>query len=238
MRKNRNDWSRERTCSECGKVESVRKDNVSIRCLSCAARERQQKGRETRREKASLRATFCPVCQKKKAEVDAYCSVSCRMADKRVVRKCIQCDAEFHVLKSSLTGKTNASGNFCCRPCYEKWLCQTDRVNGRGSQWRKQRNEVLRKTPFCAVCGTSRKEKLQVHHIVPFRLCHQNDPANLIPLCIKCHKTVETIVHGIERADGSQRRMFLFFASWLRERQLMTAITLKELLNANSISQS
>ena len=36
--RNRNAWSRMRTCDCCGKPESVRKDNTSTTCKSCAAR--------------------------------------------------------------------------------------------------------------------------------------------------------------------------------------------------------
>lgn len=37
----------------------------------------------------------------------------------RVTRICKNCNKEFSVLKSTL--KTNASGNFCCRPCYNEY---------------------------------------------------------------------------------------------------------------------
>lgn len=42
------------------------------------------------------------------------------MAGERVKRICKHCNKEFEILKCKL--KTNASGNFCCRECYNKYL--------------------------------------------------------------------------------------------------------------------
>ncbi|MBF0171482.1 MAG: HNH endonuclease [Nitrospinae bacterium] len=71
---------------------------------------------------------------------------------------------------------------------------------------------------------------LDVHHIVPFRLTRDNGPSNLIPLCKKCHKRVETIIHDLEMVENDWERMKLFFWSCLKERQLATLMYLKFLL--------
>ena len=173
-------WTRQRSCSECGKVEAVRKDSKSTRCKSCAARGNAASGRVKAVADAAARATFCPVCGSKKHKTDSYCSVACRLTVVRVDRACKCCGVTFQVPRSRVNGKSNASANFCSRPCYEKFLCRTGRVTGRGSQWLKIRTRVKAVAPFCACCGTTKKQ-LQVHHIVPFRLTFDNSDQNLIP---------------------------------------------------------
>lgn len=62
----------------------------------------------------------------------------------------------------------------------------------RSSQWRKVRQEHLKRQPACQACG--RDKSLEVHHIKPF---HKHpelelEPTNLMTLCADpCH-----IVHG------------------------------------------
>lgn len=244
MAKNPN-WTRQRVCSECGRVQLVRKDNKSTRCHYCSASSAGKKAWDKDGKLSHLMAKDncrCSNCGNSFHRVPAsiqatanFCSVNCKNEYHRVERDCKNCGGKFVVPRSRVNGKSNSSGNFCSRPCYEKWLCQTDRVNGRGSQWRKIRNSVISKYPFCAICGTLNKKLLQVHHIIPFRLCYSNDPRNLITLCIKCHKKTETVLHNIEKVDGEMRRMFLFFSSNLRERQQLTYLVLKGLQNENRI---
>ncbi|MCF0126488.1 MAG: HNH endonuclease [Clostridia bacterium] len=55
-------------------------------------------------------------------------------------------------------------------------------------KWQKLRRKILAKTEGCYYCG--RKDKLQVHHIVPPR---NNEllffsEVNLITVCIYCHR--------------------------------------------------
>ena len=51
-------------------------------------------------------------------------------------------------------------------------------------EWRKIRNEFLRKNSICAICGN---EAAEVDHIVPVRLGGTNDESNLQALCKSCH---------------------------------------------------
>lgn len=61
----------------------------------------------------------------------------------------------------------------------------------RSSRWPKVRAAHLAGNPTCAACGT--KERLEVHHILPFHLHPERelDPANLLTLCegdvVNCH---------------------------------------------------
>jgi predicted restriction endonuclease len=94
-------------------------------------------------------------------------------------------------------------------------------VTGRGSQWLKIRTQIKNAHPFCALCGT--RDGLQVHHIAPFRLSFDNSAGNLIPLCVKHHKVVETITHDIEATGSIPADMTLVLGSMLREHQMATA---------------
>lgn len=62
----------------------------------------------------------------------------------------------------------------------------------RSSQWPKVRAAHLKANPACLACG--RREKLEVHHCVPFHVdkSRELDPTNLVTLCdTPCH-----LVHG------------------------------------------
>jgi len=62
----------------------------------------------------------------------------------------------------------------------------------RSSGWRKVRKAYVKKFPFCASCGSTRK--LEVHHIKDFSTNPELElePNNLITLCragTQCHLT-------------------------------------------------
>ncbi len=185
-------YTRQRECSGCGKSETVRKDNQSQQCQSCACRAAGKRGNES--QKLNVLKIDCGHCGRNVPTIRSaprkYCSLSCRRAATSILRKCETCEKEFRIARSLLKGNSNSSGRFCSRPCYIHHLCRTGRITGRGSQWNASRKEALRRNPFCALCGTSKK--LQVHHAVPFRLTRDNSQENLFPLCVKHHKIVES----------------------------------------------
>lgn len=61
----------------------------------------------------------------------------------------------------------------------------------RSKEWKKVRNEHLKKYPICAVCGNSKN--VVPHHIIPFHIdpSKELDLSNLITLCegdtFNCH---------------------------------------------------
>ena len=232
-----------RVCVKCGKREEVRSDNKSDQCRSCACRVAGAKGIETiRKRRLQLPCSECgqifnTIPSAERRRDFRFCSWHCRKRHRQVERTCKFCRQAFHVSKGRLSDKTNSSGNFCSRPCYERWLCNTDKITGRGSRWKAIRTEAIRRFPFCAKCGTT--QRLDVHHIIPFRLTRDNGQSNLIPLCKKCHKLVETVFHDAELAVGNLNLLKLFFWSSLKERQLATRAYLKSLLfGSNDESES
>lgn len=184
--RSRNRGRRLRTCAECGKVEEIRADNPASRCRPCATRPALAQGHRAR--SAQRNHETCRHCGRvfpaPPSSRQQFCSRACRRAAQSVERTCVTCGGSFRIARSILSDRTNSSGRFCSRSCYERHLCRTPRIRGRGSRWKTIRKAALRQTPFCACCGKTRH--LQVHHIIPFRLTRDNSPTNLIPLCRAC----------------------------------------------------
>lgn len=215
-------YMRERTCIDCGAVDLIRRDSDAERCKSCASRRAGAKGLIA--IKARSRVSTCEACGNEyRGRNKRFCSRGCKNASATLVnRTCKKCGKPFSILSSVL--KTNASGNFCCRPCYESFLCRTSRITGRGSQWRKARDEAIRRAPFCAMCGTARD--LQVHHVIPFRLTRDNGQSNLVPLCRGHHRLVETVLVGTEEFGFGETEA-LVWQGMLWDMQRATAMKLK-----------
>lgn len=214
--------AKERVCQSCGVMELVRKDNTATRCRRCSAAASGRLGRAARRKKRIVRS--CAGChvriETNQSSNRKFCSVACRSSAAREQRQCWHCQQAFQVLRSAVSGKTNASGHFCSRPCYDAWLCKPDRIRGRGSRWHHVRQQVIRTCPFCAWCGTRRS--IQIHHIVPFRLTRDNSPQNLIPLCVKCHKRIEWVTVALEMGGFAPEVLFHVMSGYLRHRQRQT----------------
>lgn len=66
-----------------------------------------------------------------------------------------------------------------------KWKWQ-----GRSSSWSSVRKNFISFFPTCAACNS--REKLEVHHIVPFNVdpSKELDSTNLITLCKYCHLVI------------------------------------------------
>lgn len=57
--------------------------------------------------------------------------------------------------------------------------------------WKKIRKHVRERDNYtCYKCGLKAKNN-HVHHIIPYRICKNDDANNLITLCPKCHKKEE-----------------------------------------------
>lgn len=222
--KNKGRW---RTCCECSQVEFVQAYNSAERCLSCAARERGAKGNATIR--ARMKRNPCAVCGAPTLPKYKHCSRACRVAATAWLdQTCKECGKGFKFRAASV--KTNATGNFCSRPCYNLWLCNSARVSGRGSRWSRHRAEAKRRNPFCALCATPLR--LQVHHVIPFRITLDNGQENLIPLCLRHHKIVESITLDVLAAGGTNEIIKIVLGSILREHQAASRTVLKEIIDA------
>lgn len=216
--------TKEVCCGDCGTAFVTRKDSSPKICKMCV------RARGGKAIKGRIRVPYikCANCE---AQIRAslgytYCSVGCRKEHKRAERHCKMCGADFAVYKSALKAGTNASGNFCSRPCYERFMCRTGRTTGRGSQWNRARKDALQRAPFCALCGT--RHGLEVHHAIPFRLTADNSQDNLFSLCKRHHKIVESIFHGTEEF-GIDEVTARVWQGMLRQWQYATAFKLNEI---------
>jgi hypothetical protein len=188
---------RDRVCPDCGRTDRVRADSSPIRCKPCSA---VKSLRLARAAKPAKRMVACGYCRSmffcSVSQNYTYCSLECRSLGKTVERTCKQCRSEFRIGRGAISGKTNASGNFCSRHCYNAFLCDGKSVQGRGPGWTSSRNEAIRLNPFCAVCGSVKR--LHVHHVVAYRRTKDNSPENLVPLCSRHHKQIEHIALACE----------------------------------------
>ena len=238
---------RPRICATCGRHEFVRADNPATSCGDCARRangriagaKRRGLARNSQVSEGRPRiTTTCSRCGKSFPTTNYaisrakrhFCSMACKLLYFGVQRTCKYCGEQFRAIRSRIQGiaKSNSSANFCSKACYHRWLCRPDRTTGRGSQWRQSRLQAIARSPFCAKCGATKR--LDVHHIVPFRMTRDNRPINLIPLCKRCHKQVESILTDVLMTGLPARYVLLAFGSILRDLQIATFNKLRELL--------
>ncbi len=196
---------RERTCTDCGAVETVRVDNSARRCRACTG-------------------VFVGKCRKKPKQLTLRLS---REPARRNHRICKHCAVGFSVYRSTLSGKTNASGNFCSRPCYNAWMSTIPTNSFRGYGWFEARAEAIERAPFCAMCA--RLKRLEVHHVVPYRLTQDNAQRNLVPLCKKHHTTVDHLTRGLIAAGVPIDIIHLVVRSSLLEQQMVGATILRSI---------
>jgi hypothetical protein len=65
-----------------------------------------------------------------------------------------------------------------------------------GPGWPKIRAAMRARDKVCQQCGKTPKDNgqaLSVHHIVAFRVSHNNDPSNLVSLCQTCHNRITNV---------------------------------------------
>lgn len=161
-----------------------------------------------------------------------FCSRKCRSDALNIDRQCKQCGGRFRVFRSRLSGKTNASGNYCSRDCYNAFLRAGQDRSSFAVGWKRARREALRLNPFCACCGTRRR--LEVHHMVPWRIVRSHKQENLIPLCKRHHKLVEHIHLSIEHIDLPIETMLLYRRMDLVTLQSMTRHRLMEIASGEA----
>jgi hypothetical protein len=100
---------------DCGELACIRRDSlISGKRKSCGCLQKESKAKEV---------VVCLNCNKRfsayKKENRKFCSVECKNEynlRKYIKRECKNCGKVFFIRKSTLN--TNASGNFCCRTCY------------------------------------------------------------------------------------------------------------------------
>lgn len=103
----------------------------------------------------------------------------------RVITVCAQCGKEF---EHRITEKKT----YCSQICANNIRKNDDPYNLRLKQtsWLKLRKLILeRDGNKCTRCGGT--NHLSVHHKIPWRKSHNDDPDNLVTVCANCHIIIE-----------------------------------------------
>ena len=120
---------------------------------------------------------------------------------KRVGRICEICGEKFETVPSKIA---KGKSKYCCRKCFElshktrmKGENNPSYIDGRSKNKRCYRCddwETLRKKVYardgwlCQVCGKRCEGRdIQAHHVIPFRISHDNSMENLVTVCLRCH---------------------------------------------------
>lgn len=93
----------------------------------------------------------------------------------------------------------NRTGHFFVNMVHlHRWMWGPNHPNYRGGEkmrygpdWPRIAVSIRLRDKVCQLCGktpAANKRALDVHHIVPWRVSHDNRPGNLIALCRVCHK--------------------------------------------------
>ena len=109
-------------------------------------------------------------------------------------------------------------------------MCNSERTTGRGSRWKSIREDAKKSTPFCSLCGAV--ERLEVHHIIPFRLTYDNGHENLIPLCKRCHKKIEIVTQELLMVESNYERLQFMLKNILHEIRNARILDIKRRLEA------
>ena len=144
----------------------------------------------------------------------------------KVKKQCKNCGKEIYVTLSKTKYYKN---NFCSKDCKYKyhhnyisgekncnWL--GGHKNYRGDFETVKKKYFNNKNKFCAICGT--KENIHIHHIVPYRYTQDNSITNLIPLCNKHHKIIESITTEIIKTNVDYECLKLVMNNILRTFQI------------------
>lgn len=107
-----------------------------------------------------------------------------------------------------LIDSPSSNRKFCSKKCMNKFLRDYYKgennphwkggyISDYGKNWNTQRLKALKRDKFtCRLCGDG-ENRLDIHHIKPFRLfelkryIEANDLSNLITLCVSCHTKIE-----------------------------------------------
>lgn len=184
-----------RTCKICGKefsfLKSFSNKGRETRGQACSAQCRVQ----LRDRKIEL---ICFGCGKQfKSFLSQpgrkYCSHKCAgVEEAKVDHECVICGGRYKVVPSR-TDKSKCC-SFACRVLLsakiQKKLAIDSKTRFNYKSWGKIRKQIIaRDGGKCTKC--SRTDRLEVHHIVPWRKTRDDSAGNLITLCHECHFETE-----------------------------------------------
>jgi len=119
----------------------------------------------------------------------------------RINKTCIICGKIYFVIKSNIN-KTKFCSWKCLYAAHNKFRSGINSVHWNGGststykrirtpQWKLLSTQVKQRDNYtCCICG-DKEHRLNVHHIIPYKVGGKDDMDNLMTLCIKCHTKKE-----------------------------------------------
>jgi len=153
---------------------------------------------------------YCPQCGKEfRAQParltngkDKYCSRECsnQAQRRRIGVFCANCGKAIDKKPADI-GRT--AHQFCTLECFHAWYIGPNHfawrgggASRRGLGWADVKRIVKARDKICQRCGA---KKADVHHVIPYRITHDNSPENLILLCRSCHAKADAALRKQER---------------------------------------
>lgn len=139
-----------------------------------------------------------------------HCSSRCHLAAiapllkgprvDRIRRVCEQCGKSFEIPPAAFRKRLthgDDSRMYCSKACVHRhnnpWWCEGvryERGRTQTARWQRTRRAVIKRDGHaCVRCGSDCR--LEVHHIIPWHMCFDDAPENLMTLCRLCHPIVE-----------------------------------------------
>lgn len=215
-----------RACKKCGEWFADSGYNRTL-CNQCSDRAGHERKGKVRVICGNCGKEFGRYASNVKGKTN-FCSRACMEESRKgEVRsqKCEYCGKPFTVYASAVE-KTNAAGRFCSKVCYHKSMTIDEERVYTGFEVAKKK--YFRGAQFCAVCGTTKR--INIHHIIPNRLTHDQSRENLIPLCAAHHPMIEAATRDfISAMDGDVEKAGELLRLALRDRQFQTLAMIKSI---------
>jgi hypothetical protein len=202
-------------CQECGEERYIKTGYNPLRCRKCSA------VIGARSPKPSMQKAYIAHCLHCGKPFDTNpsangkcCSYQCANAHKTryqlVQRVCLYCGKSF---MHKPRPHSNSSGTYCCLKCRNmdyRHMWHGHRIIGRmepRQEWNRIRRDYVRDlNGFCGICG--HKGRLEVHHIIAYRVSQDNSSGNLVTLCHSHHMAFQKITDMMATWDIRDQQAF------------------------------
>jgi hypothetical protein len=207
-----------RICPQCGKTHHKR-TSLCATCYRKAPRQEFNPTSASMADGVDYsQSRICPVCGKtfyKKRTTSmadwntktTFCSRKCYGQSKLATSStCAVCGKPFkptgrNTRYCSYETCKHRSRRFCSPACKAAWYTGERNPNYMGGQarayssthWKLRAQEIRERDKVCQQCGKppADGDVLDVHHLIPWRVSHDESPENLIALCPSCHKAAD-----------------------------------------------
>jgi hypothetical protein len=187
-------------CQECGEERYVRQDSNPLSCQRCSSVKGGQAQKPTMQKAYTEACLHCGrAFTTNPSAAGKYCSKKCaddhRTRYPSVQRICVYCGDPF---MHKPRPHSNSNGTYCCLKCRNldyRQIWRGNRIEGRlepRQEWNRIRRDYVRDhNDFCGICGC--RGRLEVHHIIAYRVSQDNSSGNLVTLCHRHHLAFQKV---------------------------------------------